>query len=99
MNYSHKHPEDEEREYRRLYNNYRSNVKSIRSYLIKRYCVTNQSSLNPEEILKQFNEDLVKCNEINNQWNEEVKISREKRLNEELEKGLHPIDMNNMYRQ
>lgn len=59
--------------------------------------MANQASLNPEEILKQFNEDLVKCHEINNQWNEEVKISREKRLNEELETGLHQYVDINMY--
>ncbi|KAL1513443.1 hypothetical protein ABEB36_002854 [Hypothenemus hampei] len=81
-------PEDEANEIRRLFNNYKNNVRSIRKYLYKKHCTIFEISSDPQEILKEFKEDLVKCHEINDKWNAEVKINREARLQKELDEEL-----------
>jgi len=81
-------PEDEEKEILRLNNNYRNNIKSIRKYLIQEHCIMYQASLDPEEILKHFKEDLKTCLVANDEWNIAVKATREKRLSDLLEGEL-----------
>ncbi|CAG9768699.1 unnamed protein product [Ceutorhynchus assimilis] len=81
-------PEDETREIRRLFNDYRNHEKSVKNFLVEKHNTKNQASLDPEEILKSFKQDLAVCHEINNKWNKENKILREKRLAEELERDI-----------
>ncbi|XP_066254875.1 small ribosomal subunit protein mS26 [Euwallacea similis] len=81
-------PDDEDQELMRLFNNYRNNVRSIRKYLINKYSDEYQTSTESEEILKHFKEDFLKCQAINNEWNEKVKIAREARVKEEQEHDL-----------
>lgn len=82
-------PVEEEEEIRRLYNNYRTQMKSLTAYLTEKYCVSNLKSLDPEEIKRQFEEDYTQCKKINDEWNEQQRIVREKqaaeRLAEEIE--------------
>ncbi|XP_066143886.1 small ribosomal subunit protein mS26 [Euwallacea fornicatus] len=81
-------PDDENQELLRLFNNYRNNVRSIRKYLIQKHSYENQTTIETEEIVKQFKEDFLKCQTINNEWNENVKIAREARVNKEHERDL-----------
>lgn len=80
--------EDEHVELMRLHNNYRNNVKSLRHYMIKKYCEKFQTVTNPEEKLEAFKVDLAECHAINDQWNAQVKEERESRIARELEEGL-----------
>lgn len=57
-----------------------------------------QTSLDPELILKHFKEDYLKCTELNDQWNAEVKEAREKRLEAELEEGKFRFVYLNIYK-
>ncbi|KAF7287126.1 mitochondrial ribosomal protein S26 [Rhynchophorus ferrugineus] len=82
-------PEDEALEIKRIYNNYHTAVKSLRRYLSNKYSTYFQSSLDPEEILKVFKQDFVRCSAINDKWNAEQKILREKRVAEQLEEELN----------
>lgn len=80
-------PEDEAIEIKRLNNNYHTSIKSLRRYLNNKYNTFLQSSLDPEEILKVFKQDFVRCSAINDKWNAEQKVLREQRVAEQLEEG------------
>lgn len=82
-------PEDEKIELKRLNNNYNTQIKSIRRYLSNKYYRFGSSEINPEEQKRQFEEDYVRCMELNNKWNEEQKVLREKRVAEKLEDELN----------
>ncbi|ENN72708.1 probable 28S ribosomal protein S26, mitochondrial [Dendroctonus ponderosae] len=79
--------QDEYVELLRLHNNYRNNVKSLRHYMIKKYCDKFQTVTNPEEILEVFKVDLAECHAINDQWNAKVKVERESRIARELQEA------------
>lgn len=77
-------PIEEELEMRRLFNNYRTHVKSLRAYLEEKYCVSNLKTSDPEEIKRLFEEDFARCMKINDEWNEKQRIIREQQIAEEL---------------
>ncbi|CAH1967003.1 unnamed protein product [Acanthoscelides obtectus] len=81
-------PEEEKLELMRLYNNYRTKVKSLRSYLVAKHCTKFQASEDPEEQRRLFEEDLQHCIKMNNEWNEKQRIFREQAMTEELEANL-----------
>ncbi|KAJ8965177.1 hypothetical protein NQ314_004320 [Rhamnusium bicolor] len=81
-------PEEEKVELMRLYNSYRTQIKSLRRYLTYKYCTKFLASEDPEEQKKIFEEDFARCIEINKKWNEEQNVLREKRVAEELEVNL-----------
>lgn len=82
-------PKEEDEENKRLFNNYRTNMKSIRKYLESKYAVGLFETSDPEQQRRAFEEDFIRCKEINDQWNAEQKIIRErqtaKMLQEEIE--------------
>ncbi|XP_018563226.1 probable 28S ribosomal protein S26, mitochondrial [Anoplophora glabripennis] len=82
-------PEDEEVELKRLSNNYKTQIKSIRRYLSNTYYILGKTEIDPEEQKRQFEEDYARSMELNNKWNEEQKILREKRVAENLEYELN----------
>lgn len=82
-------PEDEKIELMRLTNNYKTQIKSIRRYLHGKYYRLGTFDTNVEEQRKQFEEDFASCVEINNKWNDEQRVVREKRVAEELEEALN----------
>ncbi|XP_075223113.1 mitochondrial ribosomal protein S26 [Lycorma delicatula] len=78
-------PEGEEEEVYRLFNNYRTSLKAIRYYLSEQ--IKSQTTA-PEVIAEQLRveqEDHAKCLKLNDEWNEEVKKMREKRVADEAE--------------
>ncbi|XP_050302440.1 probable 28S ribosomal protein S26, mitochondrial [Anthonomus grandis grandis] len=81
-------PKDEELELLRLNNNYRTQIKSIRAFLREKHSTLFQKSLDPEEILKLFREDFDACKAINDKWNEEIRVIREKRMEEMLQNDI-----------
>lgn len=81
-------PEDERIELMRLNNNYKTQIKSIRRYLNMKYYTGDAIDINLEEEEKRFEEDFARCMKINNKWNEEQRVQREKRVAEELEEAL-----------
>lgn len=93
-------PVEEEVEIRRLYNNYRTQVKSIRNYLRNRYYLGFMTKSDTEHQEKAVEEDFVRCNSINDQWNAACKIVREKRIDEslkvELQKAQEKLETHNV---
>nr|CAI5853605.1 unnamed protein product [Callosobruchus analis] len=81
-------PEEEKLEIMRLYNNYRTKVKSLRRYLFSQHCTLLLKSEDPEEQKRLFEEDLQRCMKINNEWNEKQRELREQAMAEELEAKL-----------
>nr|CAH7763153.1 unnamed protein product [Callosobruchus chinensis] len=81
-------PEDEKLELMRLYNNYRTKVKSLRKYLFSQHCTLLLASEDPEAQKKLFEEDHQRCIKINNDWNEKQSKLREEAMAEELEAKL-----------
>lgn len=77
-------PTEEQIEMRRLFNNYRTHVKSLRAYLEEKYCVSNLKTSDPEEIKRLFEEDFERCRKINDEWNEQQRVVREKEAAERL---------------
>lgn len=77
-------PEEEKLELKRLYNHYRTQVNSIRNYLDKEYNLRYMQKLDVEQQQKEFEEDFIKCKEINDKWNEEQRIKREQALEERI---------------
>ncbi|XP_058807244.1 small ribosomal subunit protein mS26 [Phymastichus coffea] len=77
-------PEDELKEIRRIYNNYRTCMKSIRNYFAERVA-SKEVAQDPVLIEKVEAEDFAKCSEINAAWNQEIALMREERLRKEKE--------------
>ncbi|XP_046385777.1 probable 28S ribosomal protein S26, mitochondrial [Ischnura elegans] len=82
-------PEDETLELRRLYNIYRTQVKSIRSYLENEYKMSTKEL--PEQNLAVEDEEIAHALKVNELWNKEVKAIREKRLAKEAEEEREQI--------
>lgn len=81
-------PPEEGIEMTRLFNNYRTQVKSLKAYLESKYCVSNLKTSDPEEIKRLFEEDFARCMKINDEWNEQQRIIREQQAAERLEKEI-----------
>lgn len=71
-------PPEEKAELMRLYNNYRTYMKAIRSYLHSQYNVASvviDTEVHEKEFLEEFNA----CCKINDEWNKKIKIVRDER--------------------
>ncbi|XP_028137227.1 probable 28S ribosomal protein S26, mitochondrial [Diabrotica virgifera virgifera] len=82
-------PPDEKLELMRLFNNYRTTMKSLRYYFMVNHSAEfAEVSEDPEESRKVFLEDFQKCSEINAKWNEKQKELREKDIANQHEAEL-----------
>lgn len=79
-------PPDEMEELKRLNNNYRTLMKSIRSYLHNRYNIASVI-VDTEVHEKEFLQDFLECSKINDEWNEQCRLVREARHAKELEEA------------
>lgn len=91
-------PEDEKLELMRLFNNYRTTMKSLRYYFMVNHSAEfAQVSEDPEESRRVFLEDFEKCSAINAKWNEKQKELREKIISkqheEDIEYALQRIEL------
>ncbi|KAJ3653258.1 hypothetical protein Zmor_012519 [Zophobas morio] len=83
-----KYPEEENKEVLRLFNNYRTAMKSIKQYLTNRYNVQLQAKSDTEQLKKAFEEDFARCSSINDKWNEQIRKEREVRIAKELQEEI-----------
>lgn len=81
-------PLEEKEEIKRLFNIYRTQVKSLRKYFDLKYNISYLEDFDEEQQRKDFEEDFNKCKEINDKWNAEQLLKREKRLQETIEKEI-----------
>ncbi|KAF7991428.1 hypothetical protein HCN44_002990 [Aphidius gifuensis] len=80
-------PEEESIEILRLSNNYRTYMKSIKAHMVK-IVAANEVQFD-EALMDQLEqEDYEKCMKLNDEWNEKVRISREKRHKELMDKRI-----------
>lgn len=85
-------PVEEMEELKRLYNNYRTTMKSIKRFLENKYSLNAIETADPEQQKRLFEEDYVRCNEINAKWNEQQRLIREKQAEERLAKALQQAE-------
>ncbi|CAG9862873.1 unnamed protein product [Phyllotreta striolata] len=72
-------PEEERMELLRIFNNYRTTMKSLRNFFIVNHSSEFvEASEDPEESRRLFEEDFKRCSAINDQWNKNQKERREK---------------------
>ncbi|XP_044268744.1 probable 28S ribosomal protein S26, mitochondrial [Tribolium madens] len=81
-------PEEEDNELKRLTNNYRTAMKSIRRFLTYRYSVSLQATADTEQLKKAFEEDFSRCKAINDEWNAELERLRNERIARQLEEDV-----------
>lgn len=77
-------PQEETEEIKRLWNNYRTQIKSLRTYFTDKYCVSNLATSDPEQQKIIFEEDFERCSKLNDKWNAEQRLVREKQAAERL---------------
>lgn len=81
-------PDDEKEELKRLFNNYRTQIKSLRKFFYLKHSVTLMAQADTEQLKKDFDEDFLRCQKINNEWNEVIRKQREERLAKELKADI-----------
>uniref|UniRef100_A0A023F743 Small ribosomal subunit protein mS26 n=1 Tax=Triatoma infestans TaxID=30076 RepID=A0A023F743_TRIIF len=82
-------PLEEQEELKRLFNNYRTEMKSIRAFFAEQIQdATSESALDAAE---EYDEEYKKCIELNEKWNAEVKLLREETLAKEKEAEIEEI--------
>ncbi|KAK5646814.1 hypothetical protein RI129_005278 [Pyrocoelia pectoralis] len=81
-------PVEDYEELKRLYNIYRTEIKSLKNYFTEKYSVENVQRFDMEQHEKSFKEDFLKCNAINDEWNQQIKVEREERVAKELEENI-----------
>ncbi|XP_044751122.1 probable 28S ribosomal protein S26, mitochondrial [Coccinella septempunctata] len=81
-------PEEETVEIKRLYNKYRTELKTITKFLTLKYNEEFQQKEDTDLKRKEFEEDLRNCMRINDEWNAKQKVLREARSDEELEEAI-----------
>lgn len=81
-------PIEEKLEIQRLYNNYRTTIKSIKKYLASKYSLDAIQTADPEQEKRIFEEDFARCMAINNEWNAKQTILREKQAEERLAQAI-----------
>ncbi|XP_071448960.1 small ribosomal subunit protein mS26 [Hetaerina americana] len=82
-------PEDEDREIRRLFNIYRTQMKSIRTYLEKEYQKSEMDL--PEQNTNLEEEEFSQALKVNDLWNKEIEGIRAQRLAKEEEEARNEI--------
>ncbi|KAJ8686318.1 hypothetical protein QAD02_022112 [Eretmocerus hayati] len=89
-------PVDEALEIQRLYNNYRTYMKSLRHYF---YELAKQQEIQLDESVleKEEKDDFIRCFEINKSWNEKIAAERivyqEKQREEQIAKIAENIQL------
>ncbi|XP_076240494.1 mitochondrial ribosomal protein S26 [Calliopsis andreniformis] len=83
-------PEEEAAELKRLFNNYRTCMKSLRSYFVKLE-KTNTQEFDTEAMKRKAEEDFIKCSKVNDYWNKQVAVERQFRQTEERAKHEEQI--------
>lgn len=81
-------PEEEKLELMKLYNNYRTQIKSLRKYFDRKYNIRYQQSTDIEQHMKDFEQDFARCTALNDTWNAERQKVREKRLAETIKQEV-----------
>lgn len=81
-------PIEEEVELKRLYNHYRTAQKSISQFLTAKYSKDLLAPADTQLLKAAYEEDFVRCTEINDRWNAEVRVLREARVAEELNAAI-----------
>lgn len=81
-------PEEEYLEMKRLYNKYRTERKTIRTFLTLKYNEEFQQKEDADIKRKEFEDDLMNCMKINDEWNAKQKVIREARVAKELEEAI-----------
>ncbi|KAK9509269.1 hypothetical protein O3M35_006619 [Rhynocoris fuscipes] len=84
-------PYEEEEELKRLFNHYRTEMKSIRSFFKAHINDTSSNVENYAIVLEDEVEEHKRCIEINEKWNAEVKMLREQTLAKEKDAELEEI--------
>lgn len=89
-------PIEEELELRRLHNNYRTHVRSIRTFLEINWKEKTEETIDHDALQRKFEEDLQRTLLLNKEWTEKLKPQREKfnanQLNTYLDIALKKID-------
>lgn len=81
-------PIEEELELKRLHNNYRTIVRSIRSHLELHWKEREEENIDHEAEMRKFEEDFQKSLLLNKEWSEQLKVERESFFVNELQKKL-----------
>ncbi|XP_076630175.1 mitochondrial ribosomal protein S26 [Colletes latitarsis] len=77
-------PKEEYEELKCLSNYYRTYMKSLKSYFCKENRIVNIQNQQITQT-KLWNEDFLKCWEVNDEWNKQIALEREQRLAKERE--------------
>ena len=85
-------PEEEAAELKRIHNYYRTHMTSLISHFMQTESA-NRIKFDPVTVRALAAKDFVKCNEINEQWNEEVAKQRVQRLAEQREERIKEITL------
>lgn len=70
-------PVEEERELIRLHNNYRTQVRSIRTFLEANWKEKTEETIDHEAVQRKFEEDLQRTLLLNKEWAEQLRPVRE----------------------
>ncbi|KAK9738682.1 Mitochondrial ribosome subunit S26 [Popillia japonica] len=81
--------EDEQIELKRLFNNYRTQMKSIKRHIVERFVASRAITTDPKDIQRIFDEDFARCNKINDEWNADIKSQRIKYFENALEENVN----------
>ncbi|KAF5287573.1 hypothetical protein FQA39_LY15902 [Lamprigera yunnana] len=81
-------PEEDREELKRLYNIYRTEIKSLKNFFVEKYSAENLEKFDIEQHNKGIREDFIACNKINDEWNQQIKLQREERFTNELEENI-----------
>lgn len=89
-------PLEEELELRRLHNNYRTHVRSIRKFLEINWKEKTEETIDHAALKRKFEEDLQRTLLLNREWTEQLKPEREKfhadQLKMHLDAALEKMD-------
>ncbi|GJQ82816.1 hypothetical protein Trydic_g13518 [Trypoxylus dichotomus] len=77
--------EDEQMEIKRLFNNYRTQMNSIKRYMVEKTAASLARTTDPKDIQRIQEEDFARCNKINDEWNASIQIERLKFFEDTLE--------------
>ncbi|XP_006617056.1 probable 28S ribosomal protein S26, mitochondrial [Apis dorsata] len=75
-------PIEDQCELKRLFNNYRTLMKSLMSFFVEKE-EEKKKNLEFDTVKINIEKDFEICSNINNQWNKEIAMIRQKRLNQE----------------
>ncbi|KAI4464423.1 28s ribosomal protein s26 mitochondrial [Holotrichia oblita] len=81
--------EDEQIELKRLFNNYRTQMKSIKRYIVERFVAARAITTDPKDIQRIFDEDFARCNKINDEWNSDIQSKRIEYFENTLEENIN----------